>query len=527
VTHLVDAPLKCSGASAKASGSPGPLGTRFVRGALWTILCNVGTKLATLAGQVIAAWFLIPDDFGLLAVALSITCVGATFVGTGVLDVLLQREKHFQREVGHAFWLSLMLNTVGALLLCALAPLAATIFGEPRLVPVIVIIVLCWPINAFLTIYVAALYRDLKFKTVASIRLLQGLVHAGGVVVLAICGLGVYALVLPNLLRIIGGALAARLAGRRIPVGRPQPRLWLGVMRPALRLMLNAFLRGVQYYGPSFAVGIVRGSVITGICFWGFQLSSQSLLILCTNLRGVLFPTLTRLNGDSQRQYRGFQKACRALTIVIAPICLLQMLLAAPLIQLVFPSRWLPAVDVIVWLSFGMLTQPLFVLATSLLLARGEYRTLNLTAGLATVGVVAAAFLGSLLGGAAQISAWMGSAYLVTNLVTGWIAFRQFDLGWSQLFRTIILPLALAAAAGTGTWLVGATIQGYGMICEILFTSLLMSAFYVGLLFCFIPQETVTLLRQAVFSKHGDRSSTKPPTAYFGARTHVDGGNLQ
>lgn len=482
-----------------------------MRGALWTIVCSIGTKLVTLAGQLVAAWFLVPADFGVVAVALSITCVGATFVGTGVRDVLIQRKGRFNRDASEAFWLSLVLNTAGAVLLGGLSPLAAVVFHEPRLVWLIAILVLCWPLHAFHTIYVAALYRGLRFRTVAAIRLLQGVVHAGGVVVMATTGFGAYSLVLPNLLRLVSATAAARMAAGPVPIRRPHPGVWPGLLGPTLWLMLNAFLRGVQYYGPSFAVGLVRGSAVTGICFWGLQLASQTLLILATNLKDVLFPTLTRLNGHSRRQYEGVRRACRALMIVIAPICVLQMLLAAPLIKTLFPGRWLPAVDVVVWLSAGMITQPLLTIAASLLMARGEYRLLNLPAGLATGGVMAAAFAGAVWGGPARIALCMGAAVLVSNMVAGWVAFRRFGRGWEELLRTIACPVLVAVAAGAGGWLAGATLRHHAPVYRILIPGGSMLLVYAVLLCRLMPGDAAGVLSHLKRFRSGRRPAVDPP----------------
>ena len=103
-------------------------------------------------------------------------------------------------------------------------------------------------------------------------------------------------------------------------------------------------------------------------------MSSQAIFLVATNLQGVLFPVLCKINADIERQYRAFAQACRLLMLVIVPVCVLQILLARPLIELVFHDRWLPAVSVVQWLSLGLLTQPLSILTASLLLARGQYR---------------------------------------------------------------------------------------------------------------------------------------------------------
>jgi hypothetical protein len=140
------------------------------------------------------------------------------------------------------------------------------------------------------------------------------------------------------------------------------------------------------------------------------------------------------------------------LTLAMAPVCALQIVLAHPVIDLFFQARWLPAVPVVQWLSLGMITQPLNILGTSLLMARGEYRRLAFLAALAAIITAAAAWAGACFGKEAEIARCTGIALFFTNLLPGWAAARQFKCRAGTFFRQglsaalIALPLILVAA---------------------------------------------------------------------------------
>ena len=481
---------------ADSRGNPGPLGERSVRGAFWNIVSGAGTKLLGLASQIALAWFLVPDDLGLVAMAYAIAGVGSILMSSGIRDLLIQRTERFNQDASDAFWLSLALSTAAALVLSCLAPLAGMMFREPRVVPLLLILGLSWPLSAPSMIYFASLYRALRFKTIASIRFGDGLIQAGGAVLLAANGFGAYSLVLPGLARVVYLSLATRIAAGRIPIRRPHPRLWPAILLPALWLMLNAFLTATQYYGPGLVIGIVRDSAVTGLFFWGLQLSSQALVILSTNLKNVSFPTFTQLNVDRRRQYRAFTRICRVVTMVVAPICLLQMLTAGPLIESLFPNRWASAIPVVEWLSLGLITQPLYIVTAGLLMARGRFRTLCLTGGMLSSAMLAAALIGSFVGGPREIAVCTAGSCLVAHVLAGWIGFREFGRGWHGLFRTILMPFAIVSVSGAVGFCVSAVIGASSPFHQVLVTCMAVVTAHLVLCRYLMPEESIYLARQ-------------------------------
>ena len=193
---------------------------------------------------------------------------------------------------------------------------------------------------------------------------------------------------------------------------------------------------------------------MAGIYYWGFSFSSQATFLLAANLQGIFFPVLSRLNGEPARQGPAFGNACRMLTFAIVPLCVLQIMLARPLLELFFHERWLPAVPVVQWLSVGMLTQPLGTLAAALLMARGRYRLLAVLTAFTALAVTAAAAIGAQFGGAAEIARSTGLGLLLANLGAAWIGYRELDRSYASFLRKIVLPLAIVFPLGLAGLLV-------------------------------------------------------------------------
>jgi len=429
-----------------------PMRERAFSGAFWTILFSVCNKAAAFGGQLALAWFLSPEDFGLVAMAFSITSVASLVSGTNLKNLLIQRQDRFEADAGQIFWLSLTMNVASGLILAALSPLAGRLFRETRVAPVILVVAFALPIMALPTVYAAALYRDLRFRVVAQIQFCEGLIRNGLAVALAMVGFGAYSLVLPLVASSIFAAVGCRLIVGEIPLGRPCPRLWPALLAPAGWLMAIAFVSAVQAYGVSFVIGLTHNPSVNGFYYWGFAFSSQAIFLLATNLQGVFFPVLSKLNHDSKLQQRAFRQLCQVLSFAIVPVCVLQIVLARPLIELLFHERWLRSVPVVQWLSVAMLTQPLSIVANALLLARGKYRLLACFTGFVAFAVTSAAVVGARLGEETEIARCTSIVLFLTNLLAGWIASREFQPSGASFLRVLALPLAVVAPSALLAW---------------------------------------------------------------------------
>ena len=501
----MDSMMTASETIGEAARPPARVGAQAARGAFWTLLFSIFNKVVALGSQIALAWFLIPEQIGLVAMALSVANLIALMLGGNLRSVLVQRQENFAAEAGQVFWLSLSMNTTAALLLAALAPVAGRLFHEPRVIPLILIAAASVPILALSTVYSAALYRDLRFRAVARVLFVEGLIRNGGAVALAALGYGASAMVLPFGAAALFSAVSCRLLTGRIPLGHPEPRRWPALLGPGAWLMAGAAVAAVQTYGTNFIIGLRHESAVAGFYFWGFTFASQAIFLLAANLQTVFFSALARLKANLDRQQEAFRQLSRALAFALAPVCVLQAVLARPALELLFHERWLPAVPVVQWLSLSLLTQPLNILAGALLMAHGEFRRLALLNGAVALMVVAAATIGAELGTQATIAGATGVALFLGNLFAGWRACRGFCGGTLAFVRQSVAPSLVALPLGALAWFAARATAGYPPLVIILVTTLTVLLVFALGIRAFAPEFIVELL-----ARLRNRSATSP-----------------
>ncbi len=323
------------------------LGRKAAHGALWTILFSLLNKGLALGSQIALAWFLVPDQFGVVALAISISSVVFVFSGTNLKALLIQRTEESSNDVSQVFWLSLSLNVTIAVCLAAAAPMIATWFGDKRLAPLLWILSAAIPVMALPTVYVSRLYREFRFSAIARIQFGEGIIRNGLAVPLAAAGFGPSSLIIPMFVSAVFAYVCCRFLAGPIRIAKPQPRQWPALIIPSAWLMLIGLIGAVQSYGTTLVLGCAHDPTAVGLYFWGFSLASQAIFLVAANLQSIFFPVLSKLNEDRSAQAAIFIRVCEILCLAIVPLCVLQWVLARPAVEIVFHGRWIPAVPVV------------------------------------------------------------------------------------------------------------------------------------------------------------------------------------
>ena len=198
---------------------------------------------------------------------------------------------------------------------------------------------------------------------------------------------------------------------------KPEVHRWKFVYRDSWLLTVKALttFQTIVFYGDNLLLALFRPQEVVGDYFWAFNLSMQTTTLLTTNLGGVLFPALSRLQREPERMRQGFIRAARMLTMLGVPGCLLQSALARPLVVLVFGSRWLTAVPALQVLSLGMAMSLVNYPTIGFLRAQGRFHAERTLSGVCAGMFLLAALLGAILGGSLSMSI----AVAIYNFVAG------------------------------------------------------------------------------------------------------------
>jgi O-antigen/teichoic acid export membrane protein len=313
---------------------------------LWRAIELAGVKIIFLVRLLILARLLSPDDFGLLAIAMTAIGFLLSITDFGMVPALVQRPELNKKHYNAAWTVIIVRSTVIATIVFLAAPLIANIFNEPRAIPILQVLSIRPLLEASASIRIADLIRDLEFRSLAFVKLSEGVLNT----IIAI-GLaryfGVWALV--------WGALAGTTAYLVMSY-------LLAPHRPSLLFDFKAIQSLIQFGRWIFLTGLIAvlGSLILrvvisrqlGTAQLGLYFLAASLAFLpsevATKVAGyVAFPLYSRLQSDIHQATRAFRAMLTGMSAILFPMCFLIIVLAPSIVQNILGPRWEGTVPVI------------------------------------------------------------------------------------------------------------------------------------------------------------------------------------
>jgi O-antigen/teichoic acid export membrane protein len=411
---------------------------RTTRGVMWVAAQAMVTRVVTLVQQLALAWLISKSDFGLIGLALTVTSLVTLMANPGIDAVLVQRLRRYHYWATPAFWLGLTMGLVGFIVLLVLAPVAAWLYDQPKLVGLIAVVATSLPIQSLQIVSKAQLQLQMRFKTIVLLALLGSVLTAILTIAAAYIGLGAYSFVLPiPLSAMVTAAVTWRLANPPVRWHLEFSR-WKYLLGKSTTVgathLLSVLINQADYIALGLA-GISEASI--GAYVLAFNIAVQPLRLFSSNVPVVLFPGLSQLSLEPEKQVRATLRAMRLLTLVTVPVCLLQIVLSTPIFRLVFPPIWMEAVPPCQILTFGLMMNAACWPAISLMLAQGRFREQLRTMVIGTVVFVAVLggvtwILPSIVSVAAVVALW----HSFFSPFYHWVATRRFASRFSFLLET-------------------------------------------------------------------------------------------
>lgn len=278
-------------------------------------------------------------DFGVVALATVFVRFLAYFSQMGFGVAIVQREQVATAELRGLATLSVAFGAAFTGLGMAIAW-----FVEPEVAAILRALSLSFFITGFTAVPYGWLRRELHNRELAVFELIAQLVGAGAIAVaLAYAGYGAWSLVIGTLVQqlVIAAAswLAANRRGARLAFARPTPacRAYLGF---GIRHSWNTFLEFLYYNVEVLAIGRWYGLVRTGHYNRAYSLSHLAVEQVFTSVVRVLFPVLSRLRNEREKESQAFVAAFLLGGIFAWGFCAAMFVAAPEIVAVLFGPRW-------------------------------------------------------------------------------------------------------------------------------------------------------------------------------------------
>ena len=273
------------------SGTQTALVDQAARSFKWSLLYNVVPRLVTPFSVMILAALLTPDDFGLVAIATFVIALARIVVDLGLGETVIQRQTHVKEAASIGLWSSMLIAAALYLALWIAAPWIAVAYDNAKVSGVIRVAALALPLMALATIPKALLRRNMQFRSLFWINSSFLIVQSLASLVLAIAGIGYWALIVGQLIGILVsvGLTWVMVHWRPVFVFRwPMLRSMLGF---SVWIMISGFQNWLFLYADNVIAGLFLGIRGLGVYSLGFSIAILVPGLLQASLSDVAYPT--------------------------------------------------------------------------------------------------------------------------------------------------------------------------------------------------------------------------------------------
>jgi O-antigen/teichoic acid export membrane protein len=415
-----------------------------MEGVVWAGTQALVAKVAAFGGQLLLAWLLLPEEFGVAGMASSLAAIVTILQGGGIRAVLIKRQRNMDLWARPAFWLAATLGVAAAIILAMVVPLLACFYDEPRLADLGPVLALGALVDALAVVPNARLQAALKFRLLGAMAILTAIAQALLAVILAARGFGSLSLVMPKVMVATGLIVPLlRLSGGGYGWA-PRTKNWRHILADSRWQVVAALLFVTTTQVPYFALAKLAGAAAVGVYAFSSNLTTQVIALFTAQLDVVLFPSLARMADDSRRQWRAFVDATRVLTLVVLGISGLQFVVAEPAIRLLFGGRWDAAIETVKILSMSNAVLAAAIPTGSAMLARGRFRLYAAFAACAlALGAMACLFGWQFTQAPLGIVAGAAVYQVVVSLVGWFLTARACGGEFTGVLRAVGVPIIL------------------------------------------------------------------------------------
>ncbi|WP_326540126.1 lipopolysaccharide biosynthesis protein [Pseudorhodoferax sp.] len=420
------------------------LGSLLLVGKRWA------NRLLSLASTVVLARLLAPQDYGLLALALSVSIVFEVIAQFHFDLALIRKPEVTPDDLNSAWTLNVICNTAVALALAAAAPLLALATRTPELTPVVVCIALCFLFDGLQNIGMVLWRKQMVFTKEVTQEL------TGKVIEIAVA-IGI-AFVHPSVWALVGGMMAGRLCTLLMTYllhpYRPRFSLvqWRGLMGYSGWAMLFNLFNEIGRSADTFILGRMHGLTSVGLFANARTLAALPTTELMLPITRSLFPAFSTLLSEPARLRDAYLKALSGVLLLALPLAIGLVFVADAAVLVLFGPRWLDAVPLVQGLALAQVAMLSGASRVPLLMALGRNRALMVRAAAMMVVRPAVVVASLQWGGLHALPLGIMVVLWITVLIDSALVARALSYGsWLMLKRTW-RPYAAVAVMALVLW---------------------------------------------------------------------------
>lgn len=349
--------------------------SKAISGAKWTTFSSIFRAVEQLLQIVILArFFLSPADFGLMAMVQVIIGFAQAFMDMGISNAIIYKQNITHTQLSSLYWLNITSGFILFIILSVLSPLIAHFYHEDKLISLIIITSISFLIIPIGQQFQILLQKELEFEKLAKIDIISFAIELIVSILFAFWGFGVYSIIIALL------SMSGIRSSILLLTGHKTHKPALIYRHKELKGFFSFGMyqvgeKTINYFNSQFdiiIIGKLLGPEALGIYTIAKSLVIKPALLINQVVTKITFPVMAKLQNNDNALKEIYLKTSNILSSINSPIYVAIAVMAEPIVNIMFGSKWLASVPILQILSFYALIRSTGNPVGSLLLAKGK-----------------------------------------------------------------------------------------------------------------------------------------------------------
>lgn len=352
---------------------------QYTRNIGWMGGAEFANRIFRLGTTVVIARVFTPYDYGIAAVVLTTNEIANIFTLRGGIGSKLVQANKEDVDVlcNTAYWMNWILCIALFIIQCFLAFPIAWFYKDNQIILPICVIGLGYLMLPFYAIQGALIVRENRLNIIAICNVMQSLVSNSLTIIMALLGMGMWAIVLPVVLAVPVWATINLINHKWRPKKSFTLYRWQEIAVFSINLLGVEILNKLRANLDYLLVGRFLGIDVLGIYYFAFNAGIGISSNVINSLTSSLFPYLCEIRESITKLRNRYFDSLKTMAYIIIPLVLLQSGLAPFYVPIVFGEKWITAIPILILICLSAIPRP-FADAAGQLLQAVDKTHLNL-----------------------------------------------------------------------------------------------------------------------------------------------------
>lgn len=438
-------------------------------GVKWNSVSVVVNTAVQLLRMVVLSRILDVSDFGVLAIAMAVVSFTEIFADLGFTVPIIHKQNITDVQYSSVYWINIIVSVIIVCILIVLAPFIASIYDEPRLKSIVMVLSSIVLINAVGKLFQTIKTKEMDFKFISIVSIVSALIGFVSTLVLALLGFNVWSLVIGTIVQTFIRQITYCINGSKCI----KIRFQIKFSEIKDFLSIGGYHIGAQILDyvankiDVFILGRILGMEALGI----YNLAKEFILKICglfvSLSRSVMTSAFAKIQESATQLKQLMIKYCQLYSYIVVPIFCVLIIFPFEICQIMYGGEKAELMTSPVrLLAFYGIFNSLCAPVASLILALGKTNYSLIWTMVCVVANLCFVSVFSLWGLDAVVASQVGLSILLYILSWKMLIRRLVDISFSQYIKISAKALVIACVISLLFALLAMScVKGFGGFC--------------------------------------------------------------